>query len=820
VLTAPTGSGKTTRVPLALRDADWLGGQSIWMLEPRRPAARLAAARMAALLGEPVGEQVGCQVRFERRIGPRTRVQVLTEGILTRRVQDDPELGGCGLLIFDELHERSLDADLSLALALDLAGALRDDLRILAMSATLDVAPIAALLGGAPVIEGVGRTYPVEVRHLECRVKDPLPLVPAAVRQVLAEQPGDVLVFLPGAVEIGRCADALADLTEPAGIDVLPLHGGLSLAEQDRALRPPREGQRPRRVVLATDIAETSVTIDGIGAVIDTGLTRKPRFDPATGLTRLVTEPIALASAEQRAGRAGRLGPGRCLRLWSQEQETGRPAQRPAEILQADLAGLVLELALWGVADPATLSWLDPPPAPAFAQARALLEALGALDSQGAITEAGRQMARLPAHPRLAHMLTAAPASARALGADLAALISERDPWLARRDLPRPADLGLRLLALQAHRERRPTPDCEPRRLAAIDRAARQFRRLVDTQAPMRSAGADVDFAGPLLALAYPDRVAKRREGANGRYRLASGIGAVLPPDDALNGSRYLVIAELAAASGDHRIRSALTIDVDALREVMARQIETRRVLRWDTERAAVVARDEVRLGALVLEDQPAPIERPAEAPVLLLDAVKREPERALRWSEAARQLQARVALVRTRCPQRGGDDGWPDLSDAWLTAHLSDWLGPWLDGKTRLAEVRALDLAECLAVLLGWERRRRLDELTPEAIVTPAGNRRRIDYAQEAGPVVALPLQEMLGAAETPAVCNGRVPVLLHLLSPAGRPLAVTADLAGFWAGAYTEVRKQMRGRYPKHHWPEEPAAATAVVGGVKRRR
>jgi ATP-dependent helicase HrpB len=820
VLTAPTGSGKTTRVPLALRDAHWLGGRSIWMLEPRRPAARLAAARMAALLRESVGEQVGCQVRFERRIGPRTRIQVLTEGILTRRVQQDPELAGCGLLIFDEFHERGLDADLALALALDLAGALRDDLRILVMSATLDVAPIAALLGGAPAIEGAGRTFPVEVSHAERRVADPLPLVPAAVRQLLAEQPGDILVFLPGAAEIDRCAAALADLSDPAGIEVLPLHGNLSLSEQDRALRPPRASQRPRRIVLATDIAETSVTIHGIGAVVDTGLTRKPRFDPATGLTRLVTEPVPLASADQRAGRAGRLGPGRCLRLWTPEQAIGRPAQRPAEILQADLAGLVLELALWGVTDPAALAWLDPPPAPAWAQARTLLVALGAVDAQGAITEAGRQMARLPAHPRLAHMLTAAPARARALAADLAALISERDAWIVNRDLPRPADLGLRLLALQAHRKGGATPGWEPRRLAAIDRAAGQFRQLVDGPAAKRDADVGTDTAGRLLALAYPDRVAQHRGDGEGRYRLASGTGAALPRDDPLIGTPWLVVAELAAASGDHRIRSALAIEADTLQEVMAGRIQTRRALRWDAEREAVAARDEIRLGALLLGDHPAPVAHSAEVRSLLLLAVVRDPERALNWSDTARQLQARVALVRTRCPGSGGDGRWPDLSDDGLMAHLDGWLGPWLEGKTRLADVRALDLAECLVALLGWERRRRLDQLTPEAIVTPAGNRRRIDYRPEGGPVVALPLQEMFGAVGTPSVCNGRVPVLLHLLSPAGRPLAVTADLAGFWAGAYADVRKQMRGRYPKHHWPEDPSTAAALVGGVKRRR
>jgi ATP-dependent helicase HrpB len=826
VLTAPTGSGKTTRVPLALLDARWLGDGSILMLEPRRPAARLAAAHMARLLGEAVGEQVGHQVRFERCIGPRTRIELLTEGILTRRIQSDPELRGCGLLIFDEFHERSLNADLGLALALETA-ALRGDLRILVMSATLDTAAVAQLLGDAPVITGEGRSYPVGVRHVEQTPTDPVAQVPDAVHGALAEHDGDVLVFLPGAGEIARVAARLGGMTNA---EVLPLHGSLALAEQDRALRP--DGRR-RRVVLATDIAETSLTIEGIGVVIDSGLTRKPRFEPGKGLTRLVTEPIARASAEQRAGRAGRLGPGHCIRLWSETDHRQRPAHRPAEILQADLAPLALELALWGVGDPAELAWLDPPPAAAWHQAVDLLRALGAIDGAGVITGTGRRMAGLPLHPRLAHLLTLSPSGAIGTAADLAALLSERDPAVHQPDCPSSVDLGERLQALAAHRDGRSTPGFERGRLASIARASAQLRRLVNERqtkdepgragrsaAPAR-AGAAAAAGGPspgeLLALAYPDRIAQRRGRAHdeGRYLLADGSGAVLPRGDALVVHRYLLIADLAAGSGDQRIRAALAIDEAELRQRLGERIERRMTQYWDEGLGAVVARDETRLGALLLDSQPVPIRDAEAAQRLLLAAVARDLSTALNWTIGARQLQARTNLARRLEPGAG----WPDVSDQWLMTHTPEWLGPWLLGKTRLADARGLDLAQVLTQTLGWEQAARLDRLAPERMTTPAGTQRRLDYTAGAEPVLAAPLQELFGAAATPSIFEGRLPVLLHLLSPAGRPLQVTRDLAAFWRGAYPEVRKEMRGRYPKHHWPEDPASATPVRGGLKRR-
>jgi len=823
VLTAPTGSGKTTRVPLALLETPWLGDGSILMLEPRRPAARLAAAHMARLLGEPVGERVGHQVRFERCIGPRTRIEVLTEAILTRRIQSDPELRGCGLLIFDEFHERSLNADLGLALALETA-ALRPDLRILVMSATLDTAAVASLLGDAPVITGQGRSYPVAVRHVEQTPTDPVALVPDAVCGALASHAGDVLAFLPGVAEIARVAARLEGVTDA---EVLPLHGSLALTEQDRALRP--DGRR-RRVVLATDIAETSLTIEGIGVVIDSGLTRKPRFEPGKGLTRLVTESVARASAEQRAGRAGRLGPGHCIRLWSETDHRQRPAHRPAEILQADLAPLALELALWGVGDPAELAWLDPPPTAAWHQAVDLLRALGAIDGAGVITGTGRRMAGLPLHPRLAHLLTSAAPAAIGTAADLAALLSERDPALRQRDCPGSVDLGERLLALAAHRDRRPTPGFERGRLASIARASAQLRRLVtDRQAGIEPAGAeqalgqdragaghDEPSPGGLLALAYPDRIAQRRGRIHeGRYLLADGSGAMLPRGDALVVQPYLVIADLAAGSGDQRIRAALPIDEAELRQRLGERIERRMTQHWDETLGAVVARDETRLGALLLDSQPVPIRDAEAAQRLLLAAVARDLGGALHWTDCARQLQARAELARRLEPSAG----WPDLSDDWLRAHATNWLGPWLVGKTRLAHARALDLVQVLTQALGWERAARLDSLAPAKITTPAGTRRRIEYTAGAEPVLAAPLQELFGAAATPSIFEGRLPVLLHLLSPAGRPLQVTRDLAAFWRGAYAEVRKEMRGRYPKHHWPEDPSSAAAIRGGVKRR-
>ncbi len=818
VLQAPTGSGKSTKVPLALLDADWLAGQRILMLEPRRPAARMTAARMAELLGEPLGERIGYQVRFERRVGRRARVEVVTEGILTRRLQGDPALEGVGLVIFDEFHERNLQSDLGLALTLDVIANLRPELRLLVMSATLDTAPLSALLGDAPVIRGEGRSFAVDIRYAErAPDADPVRSAIAGIRRALAEEPGDLLAFLPGAGEISRCLEQLAGTRDPA-IEILPLHGSLSSAEQDRALLP-GDGAR-RRVILATDIAETSVTIQGIRVVVDTGLTRKPRFDPGSGLTRLVTEAIPRASAEQRAGRAGRLGPGVCYRLWTRPQEHGRPEQRTAEIQQSDLAPLALELALWGVRDPTALNWLEPPPPPAWSQAIELLGVLGAVDARGAITRRGRTMAELPVHPRLAVMLLSAPPDARQTAADLCALIAERDPILTSPDQGRPADLGLRLHALREWRAQRPMPGMDRNRLAAIARVAGQLLEIQERATKPRETWARSDgdawTPGALLALAYPDRVAQRREGADDRYLLASGAGAMLPRDDALAVHPYLVVAALDARGRDGRIQLALPIAVEELRPLFGERIETERRVDWDDAREAVACREIARFGTIPLSIRPVALAASDDAVGLLIERIRREFERALSWSDAARQLQARVELVR----RHDASGGWPDLSPDRLRDEMEEWLAPWLAGRTRLADIQRLDLAAILMARLTWDQQQGLEREAPRAFVTPAGNSRPIDYSSGDTPILAAPLQELFGLTDTPRLCGGRVAVLLHLLSPAKRPVQVTQDLAGFWARGYAEVRKELRGRYPKHHWPEDPTEAQAIVGGIRRRR
>lgn len=810
VLSAPTGSGKSTRVPLALLDEPWLAGRRILMLQPRRPAARMVAARLAECVGEPIGERVGYQIRFERRRGPRTRIEVITEGILTRRIQSDPMLEGVGLLIFDEIHERSLHADLGLALTLDLIEALRPDLRLLLMSATLEADPLVERLGAATLIQAEGRAYPVEIQYAErAPGPDPVTAMVAAIQGIVREDSGDILAFLPGAAEIERCVGRLRERLDD-DIAVLPLHGGLPVEAQAQALAPSRGPER--RVLVATDIAETSLTIPGIRTVIDSGLARKPRFDAASGLTHLVTEPIARASADQRAGRAGRLGPGRCLRLWTRAQEVGRPARRPPEILDADLAALVLELALWGTPDPAALRWLDPPPAPAWAHAVALLAQLGALDAKRTITPLGRRMAELPVHPRLAAMLLGASRAGRDPAADLCALLGERDPLLLETSgRRRPADLGLRLQALEDWRAGRRDPGVDTRRLAVVERAAQQLRRLVRDAPP-----GTAEMPAELLLLAYPDRVAQRRAGDDERYRLAAGPGARLPRDDALSLHPYLVVARLDAAGADGRIELALPIAETELRAGLGTRLRVTRELAWDEAREAVGARLIECYASLTLGARPVPLAPTDAVTPLLIEQIGARFEQMLDWSEAARQLVARVDLMRRIEPE----GGWPDLRPETLRASLDDWLAPALDGITRLAQLRALDLAAILATRLDWPLRQRLDAEAPTRLQTPAGTSRRIDYCAGATPVLAVQLQELFGLAETPRIARGRQPLLLHLLSPARRPIQVTQDLAGFWARGYAEVRKELRGRYPKHPWPDDPTTAPPSAGAKRARR
>ena len=791
VLEAPPGAGKTTRVPLELLQAPWLGDQKILLLEPRRLAARAAARRMASLLGEQQGQTVGYRTRLDSRVSAATRIEVITEGILTRLLQADPALTGVGLVIFDEFHERSLQADLGLALCLQAQALLRPELRLLVMSATLDGAAVADLLGGAPRVSSAGRSYPVSVRYLPG--DGPLEgRIVAAIRRALAEETGSLLVFLPGTPEIRRLAAGLDRADLPAGVRVCPLYAGLDAAAQDAAITAPPAGAR--KIVLATSIAESSLTIDGIGAVIDSGLSRHTRFNPRTGMDGLVTVPVSRAAADQRAGRAGRLGPGVCFRLWSEAEHSRLPAYAAPEIAVADLAPLALELALWGVRDPAELAWLTPLPAPHLAQARQLLQALGALDGDNAITPHGRAMAGLGLPPRLAHLLLAGASADACL---LAALLAERD-ILRRTPGQAPAvDIELRLAALRSGRA---GGDVDRAAFDAVQHLARRLQKGLQRSLP--AATGAPQSCGVLLALAFPDRIAQRR--ARGSYRLAGGRGATLDVADALAGAEFLVVAELDDVGDNARIRLAASIERSEIEAVCAPLIETAEEARFDVASGAVQARRVQRLGALVLADDPVPQPSAAAIAGALLEAVTRRGVAALPWSDADRQLRARVALMHRLEPEAG----WPDLSDAALQAGLADWLGPYLPGLRRLDDLADGRLRTALSSLLDHAQARRLDAELPREL-TVNGRARAIDYSADT-PVLAVRLQDLFGQHDTPRLAGGRLALVLHLLSPAGRPLAVTADLAGFWRGAYMEVRKQMRGRYPKHPWPEDPLHAT----------
>lgn len=783
VLQAPPGAGKTTRVPLALLSEPWLAGKSILMLEPRRLAAANAARYMAKLLGEEVGRTVGYAIRYERKVSRATRIEVVTEGILTRRLQADPELAGVGLVIFDEFHERNLNSDLALALCRDAQTGLRDDLKLLVMSATLDAAPVSRLLGEAPLVTSAGRAYPVEVRYLAQEPSGrPADYVPLAVRRALAETSGDLLVFLPGAFEIRRCAEQLSDLA--GQIDLRPLYGDLPFVEQERAILP---GPR-RRVVLATNIAETSLTIDGVRVVVDAGLERRPRFDAARGMTTLETTRISRASAEQRAGRAGRLAPGVCYRLWTEGTHGSLLPFTPPEVRSADLAPLALDLARWGVHEAAQLAWLDPPPAGHLAGARALLRLLGALDEGERLTPLGERMAALPAHPRLARLLLAAQETGLpGLGADLAALLSERD--LAGSSLPghaSPSDLLDRLELLRR------------RGFEAAARAARYWREKLGVTGAEQHP--DAESVGRLLAVVFPDRIGRERETGSGRYFFSGGFGGRLSPRSAVKGGEWLVAVEVAGkGGGEGEIRLASVLSRQAIEELFGQSLAWRREVEWDERAGRVVAREVRRLGALVLQERQVQAKKEDVVPALLA-VVRRQGLELLDWSEAARHLRARVQLLAAHLPE------WPDFSDAALLANLEAWLAPQLAGVTGLAALRRVDLLPALQALLGWERQRELARLAPERLEVPSGSNIRLDYAAEEGPVLACKLQELFGLAETPRVAGGAVPVLIHLLSPAGRPLAVTRDLRSFWDSVYPVVKKEMKGRYPRHPWPDDP--------------
>ena len=798
VLVAPPGAGKTTAVPLHLQEALPDPGRIV-MLEPRRLAARAAAERMAALLGEKAGQTVGYRMRGETRVSPCTRIEVVTEGILTRMIQRDPMLEGVGLVIFDEFHERSLHADLALALAREVQTALREDLMLLVMSATMEAEPVAALLGDAPVVRAEGRSFPVEIRHLPRPWQDPRRPRPmedafaALLLRALEEEPaGGVLGFLPGEGEIRRVARAMTPHL-PGMVRLHLLYGMADPSAQRRAILPEPDGRR--KLVLATSIAETSLTIEGLSVVVDSGLARRNRFDPSSGMDRLVTERVTRAEATQRAGRAGRTGPGVCYRLWTRGEEGGLKSWPEPEILRADLAPLALEMALWGADDPAAMPFLDPPPAPAFSAARSLLQELGALDASGRITPHGKRLAALPLHPRLAHMLVMGGADA----AELAALLEERDVLLPASGERLPADLSLRLEALRdPERFSRSHPWKVVRgRIARIRREARRLVRLARLEeAPPRPLPPAV-----LVALAWPDRIARRRADGAGRFLMASGKGAVLPEEDGLAAAPFLAIAETDGDPREARIRRALPIGREELLAHLADRIREETLCRWDGRRRKVIALRRKMLGALPIVEEhwaDCPAELRAAA---LLDGVRALGLGAIGFDDRARRLARRIEAAR-----KAGAPV-PPHDEAALLADLERWLLPAALEATNLSELARAPLASLLEAALDWSARKAVDRLAPAHFVTPTGRKVPIDYG-DAGPEIAVRLQALFGLDTHPVVAGQ--PLRITLLSPAGRPLQTTSDLPGFWRGAYGEVRKEMRGRYPKHPWPEAPWAAT----------
>jgi ATP-dependent helicase HrpB len=796
VLVAPPGAGKTTLAPIALLDAPWRGDGAILLLEPRRLAARAAARRMAALLGEEVGGTVGYAMRMENRTSARTRILVVTEGVLARMILDDPELPGMAAVLFDEFHERSLDGDFGLALALDVQGALRPDLRLLVMSATLDGARVARLLGDAPVVESAGRAFPVEIRHedrpADLRIED---AVARAIRAALATEPGSVLAFLPGQREIERTAERLEGAV-PATVDVIPLYGAMEGKAQDAAIRPPAPGRR--KVVLATSIAETSITIDGVRVVVDSGLSRQPRYEPATGLTRLETVRVSRASADQRAGRAGRTEPGVAIRLWHPGQTAALTPFSPPEILEADLSGLLLDCAAFGVSDPTTLAFLDPPPGPALAEARALLADLGAIDSGGRLTADGEAMRRLALPVRFAHMVArAAAGGGESRAAELAVLMTERGLGGAS------ADLENRLTRFRA--ERGPRADAAralARRLAAT---AGSIARTSGASRLAAAVAADPPSVGALLVDAWPDRVARAR-GAPGRYVLANGRGASLDETDPLARHEFLVVADLQGKAQNARIVSAAPVQEAEIRARLAHRIEATTRVHFDAERRSVRVREITRLGAITLSERALPPPRGEAADRAILDAVREHGLAILPWGKAATALRHRLAWLFA-----GLGAPWPDMSDAALTATLDDWLAPFLRGEASLSALPEPALLDGLLSRVPHDLQRRVAELAPTHFIAPSGSRVPIDYEGEQ-PVLSIRVQELFGLDAHPAIAGGAVPLTLELLSPAHRPIQTTRDLPGFWRGSWADVRSDMRGRYPRHVWPQNPREAQAT--------
>ena len=843
LLTAPPGAGKTTAVPLALLEEAWLAGKKLLMLEPRRLAAKAAAHRMATTLSESVGDSVGYRMRLDTNIGPKTKIEVVTEGVLTRLLVRNPELDGYGAILFDEFHERSLQADTGLALALETQRLVRPDLRLLVMSATLNCGPVSDLLGKAPVISCAGRMFPVDTRYLDRPLTGPLEVaVTQSILRSLARDSGSLLVFLPGMAEIRRVERALLDADLGSDVVIAPLHGDLPQAAQDSAIEPARPGTR--KVVLATSIAETSLTIDGIRVVIDAGQLRAPRFDPRSGLTRLETIRVTQDSADQRRGRAGRLEPGICYRLWTEQEHQTLMARRPPEILDADLSSLLLNTAQWGVSDPSELSWLTPPPSGAVAQARELLSRLGALDATERLTPHGRQMGELPLHPRLAHMLLrSVPLHCARLACDLAALLSERD--FLRSPSDRQTDVRLRLDLLYGHRGEVTVTSIDRRAIERIKRTADQWERLLQqvTGIGLLRKAVDLDPVGLLLATAYPDRIAQRQNASEARYVLANGRGARFTHPDPLAAEPYLVIAELDAGAQWARIDLAAPVSQKQIEQLYASEVVESEAVAWDERTNAVRASRQRRFGALVLTDNALSSPDPSLITAALMEGVRKAGLETLAWTPELQDWRRRIQFLRrlgqrdvSASPGRAGeigqrdvsasrvgagekdtDSAWPDVSDERLADTLEEWLGPYVVGMTTLERVQRMDLTTPLHGLLSRVQQRELEHLAPTHLTVPSGSRIRVDYAEEV-PVLAVRLQEMFGCKDTPRLVHGTLPVMLHLLSPAKRPVQVTRDLASFWSNAYPEVRKELRGRYPKHHWPDDPLAAPPTARTKKR--
>ena len=784
VLVAPPGAGKTTRVPLALLDEPWAKGKKIIVLEPRRIAARASAERMAKSLGERAGETVGYRVRFGSKVSRATRIEVVTEGIFSRQILDDPELAGVAAVLFDEFHERSLDADLGLALARDAQVGLREDLRLLVMSATLDGARVAKLLGDAPVVESEGRAFPVETRYLSRKMDVPLERQMADnIAQALRADPGSVLAFLPGAAEIRRTQNLLEERVRDAATEIVPLFGALDAAVQDRAIAPAPKGQR--KVVLATSIAETSLTIEGVRIVVDSGLARVPRYEPDIGLTRLETVRASRAAVDQRRGRAGRTEPGICYRLWDEPQTASLVPYTQPEILSADLSSLVLDLAQWGVSDPATLSFLDPPPAPALKEAKSLLRELNALDADGRITAEGKKLRALALPPRLARMIVDSDAfGAGETAATIAAVLSERGLGGDSVDLDHRLD--------QFRRDR-------SQRASGARDMARRWAAQVASSAPQKDAEPST---GVMLAFAFPDRVAKNR--GNGSFVLANGRGAAVEQTSSLARAPYISVGELTGTAASGRILLAAPISQDEVEHHFADHIETIDDISFDRGALALRARRRKTLHAITLSEAPLALSPSAETARIFADGLIAAGLDKLPWSKSAKQWRDRVMFLR-----KAEGESWPDLSDDGLIARAADWLVPALYDKTSLKDLSAGDMSEALPTLLPWELRARLEREAPTHFEAPTGTMLAIDYEAEQGPTIAVRLQELFGLNTHPSIAKGKVPLVLELLSPAQRPVQVTRDLPGFWRGSYAAVRSDLRGRYPRHPWPEDPASA-----------